>query len=274
MDSHMPALVKILTKLTKEHLAGQAPADSASVAVSGHNAGAPVTVPAQTPQSSPELLKLALGLISARVAVLQDQRRWFLVALVQLVERSHDLKLCRFLLETLADWCSDDQASFPTIKEKAGILAKMMAFEQRNDPALLAEYLALILRIYTNPAFARTELTVRLENAFLLGCRSPDPELRSQFMAVFDRTLARSLSARMHYILGQQNWEFLADTYWLQPAFDLLLGSVDVEQSMDWSAADDISSDGAAEEEKVYSPELGLISCVRGLLYTDPSTLR
>lgn len=217
-----------------------------------------------------KLLMMVLDLLKIRISNLQDQRRWFLSALVQLVEKSSSLELCRFILNMMSKWILEQKEAFPTVKEKAGILVKMMSFENRDNDQLLRDYLDLILSIYTTPAFARTELTVRLENAFLLGCRQRDPLLRQRFIDLFDRTLVHSLSGRLQYLLGQQSWEYLAEHYWLHQMLDLLLGSID--------AADPLlvqSTSAAARANTDFGQTLrgfttgSLVQPLRALLYTD-----
>ena len=212
LDRHVLSLIRALTKLTKEHLA-------ASVQVSANDA-------------SVRLLLSVLELLKTRIAHLGDQRRWFLSAVVQLVEKSPSIDVCRFLLNTMRTWIIDAREPFPTVKEKAGILIKMLGFEHRGNAPLLREFLTLILDIYKTPAFARSELTARLEGAFLLGCRNNDPALRQQFIDIFDSALTRVPHARLQYLLGQQSWETAAEHYWIHQALDLLLASVDPTQPL------------------------------------------
>lgn len=212
LDRHVLPLIKALTKLTKEHLAAAVPVSANDQAV--------------------RLLLMVLELLKTRIVHLGDQRRWFLSAVVQLVEKSPSIEVCRFLLATMRAWILDAREPFPTIKEKAGILIKMLGFEQRGNEPLLREFLTLILDIYKTPAFARSELTARLESAFLLGCRNRDPELRQQFINIFDSALTRIPYARLQYLLGQQSWENAADHYWVHQALDLLLASIDTNQQL------------------------------------------
>ncbi|PWN50372.1 hypothetical protein IE53DRAFT_368968 [Violaceomyces palustris] len=252
IDGHLPALSKALSKLTKEHLASPAP-------VAPNDPGL-------------KLLTSVLELLKIRISNLQDQRRWFLSALVQLVERSSSLELCRFLLGTMSKWILEQKEAFPTVKEKAGILVKMMSFENRDNDQLLRDYLDLIHAIYTTPAFARTELTVRLENAFLLGCRHRDPLLRQKFIDIFDKTLVRSLPGRMQYLLGHQSWDYLAEHYWLHQALDLLLGSIDGDRPL---LSGSPSGHAQPRHSSSFSPVLKNLSMgnftasLRALLYTD-----
>ncbi|CBQ69344.1 related to TRA1-component of the Ada-Spt transcriptional regulatory complex [Sporisorium reilianum SRZ2] len=250
IDAHLPALSKALSKLTKEHLAATAP------------------VPAN--DANLKLLMLVLELLKRRISNLGDQRRWLLSALVQLVERSSSLELCRFLLSTMSKWILEQRETFPTVKEKAGILLKMMSFESRDNDQLLRDYLDLIHAIYTTPAFARTELTVRLENAFLLGCRHKDAQVRQKFIDIFDRTLVRGAAGRLQYLLGHQSWEYLAEHYWVNQVLDLMLASIDTNWPLLAHSSVPLGKGGSSFVSTLKSLQVGdMLASIRALQYTD-----
>lgn len=213
IDAYLSPLIKALSRFTKEHLAQQQPSKPYSV------------------DAHVKLLLMALDLTKTRISHLGEQRRWWLSAAVQLGEKSSNIEVCRFLLNTLSKWVLEGKEQFPTVKEKAGLLVKMISFEGRDHDDLLKEYLDLIYSIYTSPQLARTELTVKLEPAFLLGCRHRDPEIRQKFISVFDRTLIKATPGRLQYLLGQQSWEHIAEHFWITQLLDLLLGSLDGEKT-------------------------------------------
>lgn len=253
IDQHLAAITKVLTKLTKDHITATAP-----VSIS---------------DPSLKMLIMDLDLLKSRISHLGEQRRWFLSAVVQLVERTNTVELCRYLLSMMSKWILEQKEAFPTIKEKAGILIKMMSYETR-DEQLLRDYLDLIHSIYIEPAYSRTELTVRLENAFLLGLRNSDPTVRQKFVDIFDRTLVRGLPGRMQYLLGTQNWEFLAEHYWIQQALDLLLGSIDGDRPLLGPHPGLIISTRLGDLEFAHTAR-GLtvgafIKALRAMLYVDP----
>lgn len=252
IDFAMSSLVRVLTRLTKDHVASTAP----------------------VPNDDPALRMLItmLELTQTRVNNLGEQRRWLLSALVLIVEKSSNFELLRFVLEMTRKWVIEKSEPFPAIKEKAGILCKMLAFESRpGGEELLKEFLQLILEIYSDPYFARSELTVRLESAFLLGCKNRDPTIRGNFLKVFDNSISHQLFPRMHYIVGVQNWEQLAESNWIHQALDLLFGAVDGEEAL-YSAQE---APAALKED--FTKELagykmqGLVDAARKLLYADAS---
>ncbi|KDN49215.1 hypothetical protein K437DRAFT_79486 [Tilletiaria anomala UBC 951] len=247
IEAHLQGLVKALTKLTKEHLAA--------------------TETVQPTDPGLKLLMMVLELLRIRISTLGEQRRWFLSAVVQLVERSRSLELCRFLLDMMSKWTLEQKEAFPTIKEKAGILVKMMSFGTRDNDPLLRDYLELIHSIYENPAFARSELTVRLENAFLMGCKHKDPLLRQRFISIFDRTLVKPIHGRLQYLLGSQSWESLAEYYWMSQILDLTLGSISKDRSL--LSGSGIRGDSTYGSLTKSFTVGSIIRPVRALLYTD-----
>lgn len=160
-----------------------------------------------------------------------DQRKHLNSSMCILVEKSNSPKLCEFLLETARDWALKRKDAYPTMKEKAQLLQKMTAFETRGE-GLFSRYLELIYDIYTEPSLKRSDLTTKLESSFLIGCRARDTSLRERFIDLLDSSVPRSLTARLTYIFGIQNWEALADHNWIHLALDLVLSSIDSDEPL------------------------------------------
>ncbi|KAK4050349.1 transcription-associated protein 1 [Microbotryomycetes sp. JL221] len=250
VDEFFPLLIRVFSRFTKEHISATSPVSSSD------------------PQL--RLLVSSLEVLRQRVSHLGEHRRWFLSAIVQLVEKSSNTDVCRFLLQMTRKWVAERDEQHPTNKEKAGILLKMMSYESRGSEALLKDYLSLILDIYTDPTLARSELTTKLEPAFLTGCKVRDPVIRSKFLAVFDKSLATGLFSRLHYILGVQSWETLGETYWMHQALDLALGAVDTEDSLYTLSAPVSESTPFVEQLQSFTTGQ-LIAATRRLVYADPS---
>ncbi|KAJ5908627.1 PIK-related kinase FATC [Penicillium taxi] len=227
IDAHIPAVMKSFSqKLAKDHVAsfttqsgaqyppGQKPAEG--------------TPDQQEFELGVDLIYKTIELISVRMSHLGDQRRPFLSVLASIVERSQNIKLCSKVLGMAESWIFHSTESWPTLKEKTAVLHKMLLFESRPDQTMLKKFLDLVIRIYEDSKITRTELTVRLEHAFLIGTRAQDVEMRNRFMKIFDRSLTRLASARLSYVLTCQNWDTLADSFWLTQASHLILGCVDL----------------------------------------------
>ncbi|KAI5305551.1 prephenate dehydratase [Ascosphaera pollenicola] len=226
VDSHIGGILKVFGhKLAKDHVQAYAPKP-------------PPGVPQRTPEvpavgepefeQSVDLISKTIDLISVRITSLAEQRRSFLNIIGGIAERSLDQRLCLKILGLAEDWVFNSPESLPTSKEKTAVLLKMLIFEHRPDPVPLKRFLDLIIRIYEDPKIAKTDLAVRLEQAFLIGTRAKDVELRNRFMSLFDKSLSRSPNARLSYVLTSQNWETLKDSFWISQASHLLLRAVDM----------------------------------------------
>lgn len=242
MDQHTGQIMKALqSKLAREHVGHYN-------AVTGQSG---VPVPVRPGEAEPAgvmsaydleiqtgLMLKAIDIISMRMDVLGDNRRPFLSVLATLVEKSLSNALCLKILDMVENWVFKSEGSWPTLKEKTAVLHKMLTFENRPDQTLLMKFLELVIRIYEDPKITRTELTVRMEHAFLIGTRAQDVDMRNRFMAIFDKSQSKTASARLAYVITGQNWDTLAESYWLAQASQLLLGAIDVNISVQLHSED------------------------------------
>ncbi|KAL8725777.1 MAG: hypothetical protein Q9166_007142 [cf. Caloplaca sp. 2 TL-2023] len=232
VDQNIPHLLRALQlKLAKDQtIAPQAALAAQSAGQPNIRANGPVpgAPDARELEISTQLTLKTIDIISLRMATLQESRRPFLSVLAILVERSQNTKLCEKILDMVEFWVFESNDPWPTLKEKTAVLHKMLLFEARPDPTLLHKFLDLVIRIYEDPKITRTELTVRLEHAFLIGTRAQDADVRNRFMAIFDKSLSRSVSSRLLYVLNSQNWETLANSFWLSQATQLVVGAAEM----------------------------------------------
>jgi transformation/transcription domain-associated protein len=228
MDNHIVQVMKTFSqKLAKDHVAAYT--NNQAAVQPGAKPGENGAVPDQQEfEIGVDLILKTIDLISVRMSNLGDQRRPFLSVLAQLVERSQNAKLCSKILGMVEGWIFHSNESWPTLKEKTAVLHKMLLFESRQDQTMLKKFLDLVIRIYEDSKITRTELTVRLEHAFLIGTRAQDVEMRNRFISIFDKSLTRTASSRLSYVLTSQNWDTLADSFWLAQASHLVMGSVDM----------------------------------------------
>lgn len=233
IEQHIPQIMRALQqKLAKDQVAPQAAAPAVPPGTRPGDGTQSGTLDARELEISTQLILKTIQIVSLRMATLGEQRRPFLSVLASLVERSQNTKLCEKILSMVETWVFDSNEPWPTLKEKTAVLHKMLLFEQRPDPTLLHKFLDLVIRIYEDPKITRTELTVRLEHAFLIGTRAQDVEMRNRFMSIFDRSLTKSANARLIYVLTSQNWDTLAESFWLSQAIQLIFGAVDMGTSL------------------------------------------
>ncbi|KAI0120020.1 FAT domain-containing protein [Nemania sp. FL0031] len=237
IDQHIPALMKALqTKLARDHVQHWSNITSHQLTA---NSMRPQEPNAQNGEMTPYDLKVqtdlmikAIEVTAMRMESLADNRRPFLSVLATLVEKSQDNALCEKILEMVEGWVFRAEGTWPTLKEKTAVLHKMLSFEHRSDPTMLAKFLDLVIRIYEDPKITRTELTVRMEHAFLIGTRAQDVEMRNRFMSIFDKSLSKTATARLSYVITAQNWDTLADSFWLAQANQLLIGAVEMNANI------------------------------------------
>ncbi|KAF6808402.1 histone acetylase complex subunit [Colletotrichum sojae] len=236
IDQHIPILMKALqSKLAREHVQHY-------TAVANRPPGQPRPADPNAPPTgemseydltvSTALMLKAIQVVALRMEVLGDNRRPFLSVLATLVEKSMHVSLCEDILSLVEGWVFRSEGTWPTLKEKTAVLHKMLSFEHREKPAMLTKFLELVIRIYEDPKITRTELTVRMEHAFLIGTRAQDVDMRNRFMAIFDKSLSKTASARLAYVLTSQNWDTLGESYWLAQASHLLLGAVELNNNI------------------------------------------
>ena len=202
------SLLRLFTKLAKDHV-NSAPSSTGF-------------------ENGVRLITSIIEICKATIPYLGEQRKAFLGAFTALAEKSKSQTLCRYMLDVMQEWALAKNEAYPIMKDKLNVLQKMAGFESRGE-ALFHDYLELIYDIYTEPSLRRSDLTSRLEQCFLLGCRARDVNLRERFLDLLDNSIPRSPSSRLAYILAVQNWEPLADHNWIAVALHLLLGSVDAE---------------------------------------------
>ncbi|UNI18788.1 transcription-associated protein 1 [Purpureocillium takamizusanense] len=236
IDQHIPSLMKALqSKHAREHV--QHYNAVASQAANANNRGqdssaTPGEMSTYDLDIQTKLMIKEIQTVALRMEHLGDNRRPFLSVLATLVEKSMHIELCTEILNMVEGWVFRSEGTWPTLKEKTAVLHKMLSFEHRQDPTMLSRFLELVIRIYEDPKITRTELTVRMEHAFLIGTRAADVDMRNRFMAIFDKSLSKTASVRLSYVLTAQNWDTLADSYWLAQASQLLLGAIEQNTSI------------------------------------------
>ncbi|KAI8840240.1 FAT domain-containing protein [Chytridium lagenaria] len=212
-DKVIENLLKLFQKLTTEFCA-EGPSD-----------------PANPVESKSGMIQMALSFIKVALPHMKEHRKGYLECLSQLIIEGSDIKVLYRILELVKWWILESSEPFPTAKEKANLMVKLLAIEGKNEKPLIVDYLSLVLQIYTTPAFARTELTVRLEKAFLWGTRFEEPELRRKFCDIFSISVEPYLHSRLYYIVGVQIGSTFPHIFGLSKPL-ILLGSISVNERL------------------------------------------
>ncbi|CCF58558.1 hypothetical protein KAFR_0E04070 [Kazachstania africana CBS 2517] len=220
IDSLLSILMKTFNKLCKDHLSTSQPKDAVMV---------------EEAKLTTKLLEKLLCLLSAKVSALGDVRRPFLSTIALLIDRSMDQNFLRKIIIVSGTWVFNNEI-FPTIKEKAAILTKMLAFEVRGEPSLSKMFYEIVLELFDKKQFINTEITVRMEQPFLVGTRTNNIEIRKRFMQILEHSLDKDIKERLYYIIRDQNWEFISDYPWLNQAIQLLFGAFEQQYMLSLEA--------------------------------------
>ncbi|KAL5115621.1 transcription-associated protein 1 [Pleosporales sp. CAS-2024a] len=239
IDQHIPQIMKAFQgKMAKDHLAGQSGLPGQPVPPVMRPDGPPPPIDSRAVEVQTDLVLKTVDILAARMTELGENRRPYLSVLASLVERSQVNSVCMKVLDLVEDWIFHSTDPVPTLKEKTAVLSKMLLFEHKPDTSLLTRFLDLVIRIYEDPKIMRSELTVRMEHAFLIGTRAQDVEMRNRYMTIFDKSLSRTAASRLSYVLASQNWDTLSDSYWLSQVIHLMFGSVEMNTPAQLHAED------------------------------------
>lgn len=214
IDRLITPFMRVLHRMAKEHL---------------H------TTQTETNPVTSELLILSLDLVKNRVVVMSvDMRKSFIgTILVGLIEKTQDVKVMKAITKILEEWMKNKSTiainQAPTLREKSILLVKMMQYVEKRFPEdleLNRQFLELINYVYRDESLKNTELSVKLESAFMAGLRCVQPQVRAKFFEVFDDSVIKRLSDRIMYIVSSQNWENIGQHYWIKQCIEFLLATV------------------------------------------------
>lgn len=256
IDRLITPFMRVLHKMAKEHLH------------STQTEANPVTS---------ELLILSLDLVKNRVAVMGvDMRKSFIgTILVGLIEKTQDVKVMKAITKILEEWMKNKTTiamnQTPSLREKSILLVKMMQYVEKRFPddlELNRQFLELVNYVYRDESLKLTELTCKLEQAFLAGLRCVQPQVRAKFFEVFDSSMKKRLVDRILYIVVSQNWENIGAHYWIKQCIELLLATVSPTTSIQMTNEDlllpsitSIMQGGMEKESKDQTQFICRIDC-------------
>ncbi|XP_012878859.1 PREDICTED: transformation/transcription domain-associated protein [Dipodomys ordii] len=215
IDRLISVFMRSLQKMVREHLNPQAASGSTEAAA-----------------GTSELVMLSLELVKTRLAVMSmEMRKNFIQAiLTSLIEKSPDAKILRAVVKIVEEWVKNNSPmaanQTPTLREKSILLVKMMTYIEKRFPEdleLNAQFLDLVNYVYRDEALSGSELTAKLEPAFLSGLRCAQPLIRAKFFEVFDNSMKHRVYERLLYVTCSQNWEAMGNHFWIKQCIELLL---------------------------------------------------
>ena len=204
---------------------------------------------AENNQVGSELLIMSLDLVKNRVAVMSvDMRKSFIgTILVGLIEKTQDIKVMKAITKMLEEWMKNKSTiavnQAPSLREKSILLVKMMQFVEKRFPddlELNGQFLELVNFVYRDETLKSSELTSKLESAFLSGLRCVQPHIRAKFFEVFDNSMKRRLHDRLLYILCSQSWDAMGPHYWIKQCIELLIVTANPNNQIQMSNQDNL----------------------------------
>uniref|UniRef100_A0A7N5ZVI2 Transformation/transcription domain-associated protein n=1 Tax=Anabas testudineus TaxID=64144 RepID=A0A7N5ZVI2_ANATE len=216
IDRLISVFMRSLQKMVREHLSPQ-------------QANPGVT---ETSTGTCELVMLSLDLVKTRLSVMiMEMRKNFIqVILTSLIEKSPDPKILRAVVKIVEEWVKNNSPmaanQMPNLREKSILLVKMMTYIEKRFPdelELNAQFLDLVNYVYRDESLSGSDITSKLEPAFLSGLRCTQPLIRAKFFEVFDGSMKRRVYERLLYICCSQNWEAMGSHFWIKQCIELLL---------------------------------------------------
>ncbi|EAT34853.1 AAEL012951-PA, partial [Aedes aegypti] len=222
IDRLIIPFMRLLNRLTKDHLGGIANNQNGN-GEAATNAGSIAL----------ELLVVSLDLVKNRVVVMSVEMRKMFIGgiLVGLIEKSNDVKVIKAIVKMIEEWMKNKNSPVtvsqaPTLREKSILLVKLMQYVEKrfaDDQELNGQFLELVNYIYRDEQLKITELTSKLEAAFLAGLRCNQPKIRAKFFEVFDGSMRRRLHDRLLYIICSHAWDSIGQHYWIKQCIELLI---------------------------------------------------
>ncbi|XP_052467140.1 transformation/transcription domain-associated protein isoform X1 [Carassius gibelio] len=217
IDRLISVFMRSLQKMVREHLNPQP------------NPGA-----TETTTVTSELVMLSLDLVKERLSVMNmEMRKNFIqVILTSLIEKSPDPKILRAVVKIVEEWVKNSSGNpmatnqVPNPREKSILLVKMMTYIEKRFPddlELNGQFLDLVNYVYRDENLSGSDITSKLEPAFLSGLRCTQPLIRAKFFEVFDGSMKRRVYERLLYICCSQNWEAMGNHFWIKQCIELLL---------------------------------------------------
>ncbi|XP_065321247.1 transformation/transcription domain-associated protein-like [Gordionus sp. m RMFG-2023] len=237
VDRYIPSFMRVFQKIVKDHISSCSMQSSSPP----ETASSPFSINSSPVTYNDSLIKprdciiQCLDLIKNRLIIMSNEMRKNFVGniLIGLIEKSTDTKLIEFIIGLVGEWLQNKDRlvssivnQAPSLREKSIILVKLThCIEKRfNDVQCLKyKFLELILFVYQDEELSSTELTSKLESAYLSGLRCWNPVLRQKFFDHFHKNIGLSVYDRLFYIVSCQNWETLGSHFWIKQCIQLIL---------------------------------------------------
>lgn len=86
--------------------------------------------------------------------------------------------------------------------------------------------------LHRDESLSGSDITSKLEPAFLSGLRCTQPLIRAKFFEVFDASMKRRVYERLLYICCSQNWEAMGSHFWIKQCIEVNNADSDLSASL------------------------------------------
>lgn len=148
-----------------------------------------------------ESIRKIISTLNVNILLLGDFRKTFMKLIGSVVQLVEHASIHEFILDSLREWIFSD-LPVPTIKESTGLALQMLVFQKQGNLILFEKFLVLVADIYAEGRFHRTDITVRLQSAFMLGMASSSSSLSKRFADLLNASIPVSPAIRLRYIFG------------------------------------------------------------------------
>lgn len=94
------------------------------------------------------------------------------------------------------------------------------------------EIIVLSIILHRDESLSGSDITSKLEPAFLSGLRCTQPLIRAKFFEVFDASMKRRVYERLLYICCSQNWEAMGSHFWIKQCIEVNNADSDLSVSL------------------------------------------
>lgn len=187
-----------------------------------------------------EIICLGLELVRPRVIFMStEMRRQFVQQVfIPLIEKTPDPKIMKSILRIIEDLIKQPMMANQAARASSGTQAMLMSSKVNlltrvhfrmergvfvDNQELQQIYLDLIYFYYSDETMRASDITPKLEPAFLHGLRCPQVAIRNRFYELLDVQLRRRLFDRLQYIVCEQNWEPMGTHFWIKQCIEIIL---------------------------------------------------
>jgi hypothetical protein len=176
-------------------------------------------------------LLLSIRVLASFAGVLDlSSRKQLLAAINFFLEKTTSSTSIMAIIGVASRWISNvDERHVVAAKDKALLLQTIMACCFRSfqkTATVMNAFYDLVKQVFTMPEYNNSELTQRLEAAFMTALRHNSIAIRESFFTIYSKPVENQTPfARLDYCFNEscQKWDTSSTAFWIKQCLDLLL---------------------------------------------------